>query len=114
MHECIKYRLNPNGTVPSFLCLHPEGVGGAFGVASPGTTQHDDTVFVGLADPGATGNFEVVPTQQDLQDYLAVVGAGWTEPVDPNDLAGPTKPFDPVAAAQWVWDRKVALDAAEG
>jgi hypothetical protein len=113
MHECIKYRLNPNGTVPSFLCLHPEGVGGAFGVASPGTTVHDDTVFVGLANPGATGNFEVVPTQADLQAYLASVGANWTEPVDPNDPTGPTKPFDPVAAAQWVWDRKVALDAQE-
>jgi hypothetical protein len=25
---------------------------------------------------------------------------------------GATIPFDPVAAAQWVWDRKVALDAA--
>lgn len=112
MHECIKYRLNPNGTVPSFLCLHPEGVGGAFGVASPGTTQHDDTVFVGLADPGATGNFEVVPTQSDLQAYLAAVGADWTEPVDPND-PNSVKPFDPVAAAQWVWDRKVALDAQE-
>ena len=115
MHDCIKYRLNPNGTVPSFLCLHPEGVGGAFGVASPGTTAHDDTVFVGLADPGATGNFEVVPTQQALQDYLAVesvIGA-WTEPVDPNDPTGPTKPFDPAAAAKWVWDRKVALDAQE-
>ena len=113
MHECIKYRLNPNGTVPSFLCLHPEGVGGAFGVASPGTTVHDDTVFVGLADPGATGNFEVVPTQQALQDYLAAVGADWTvqdDPTDPNSV----KPFDPVAAAQWVWDRKTALDAAEG
>ncbi len=113
MHDCIKYRLNPNGTVPSFLCLHPEGVGGAFGVASPGTTQHDDTVFVGLADPDATGNFEVVPTQQALQDYLAAVGADWTvqdDPFDPNSV----KPFDPVAAAQWVWDRKTALDAAEG
>ena len=112
-HACIKYRLTPDGKVPSFLCLDPDGVGGAFGVASPGTTQHDDTVFVGLADPGATGNFEVVPTQQSLQDYLAVVGANWTEPVDPNDPAGPTKPFDPVAAAQWVWDRKTALDAQE-
>lgn len=111
MHDCIKYRLNPNGTVPSFLCLHPEGVGGVFGVASPGTTQHDDTVFVGLLEPGMTGNFEVVPTQQALQDYLAVIGAGWTELIDPNDPTGPTKPFDPVAAAQWVWDRKVALDA---
>lgn len=112
-HACIKYRLTPDGKVPSFLCLHPEGVGGAFGTPSPGTTQHDDTVFVGLANPGATGNFEVVPTQQDLEAYLAVIGANWTEPVDPNDPTGPTKPFDPVAAAQWVWDRKVALDAQE-
>ncbi len=111
MHDCIKYRLNPNGTVPSFLCLHPEGVGGAFGVASSGTTQHDDTVFVGLANPGATGNFEIVPTQQALQNYLAAIGVNWTEPVNLNNAAGPTKPFDPVAAAQWVWDRKTALDA---
>jgi hypothetical protein len=110
MHDCIKYRLNPDGSVPAFLCLDPNGVGGAFGVASPGTTRHDDTVFVGLANPGATGDFEVVPTQQALQDYLAAVGAGWMvqdDPADPNSA----KPFDPVAAAQSVWDRKTALDA---
>ena len=111
IHNCIKYRLNPDGTVPSFLCLHPEGVGGAYGVASPGTTQHDDTVFVGLQEPDTSGSFEIVPTQNDLESYLAVVGADWTEPVDPNYPDGPTKPFDPVAAAAWVWGRKVALDA---
>lgn len=111
IHNCIKYRLNPDGTVPSFLCLHPEGVGGAYGVASPGTTQHDDTVFVGLQEPDTSGSFEIVPTQSDLESYLAVVGANWTELVDPNYPDGPTRPFDPVAAAQWVWDRKVALDA---
>jgi hypothetical protein len=82
-----------------------------YGVASPGTTQHDDTVFVGLQEPGTSGTFEIVPTQGDLESYLAVVGADWTEPVDPNYPDGPTRPFDPVAAAQWVWDRKVALDA---
>jgi hypothetical protein len=110
MHDCIKYRLNPNGTVPSFLCLHPDGVGGAFGVASPGTTRHDDTVFVGLLEPGMTGDFEVVPTQQALQDYLAAVGTNWTVQDDPADPES-VKPFDPAAAAQWVWDRKTALDA---
>lgn len=111
IHNCIKYRLNPDGTVPSFLCLSPEGVGGVYGVASPGTTQHDDMVFVGLQEPGTSGTFEIVPTQNDLESYLAVVGADWTEPVDPYYPDGPTRPFDPVAAAQWVWDRKVALDA---
>ena len=112
-HEVIKYRLTPSGAVPSFLCLHPDGVGGMYAVASPGTTQHDDTVFVGLANPGATGNFEVVPTQADLESYLAQVGAEWVEPIDPMNPDAGTKPFDAAAAAQWVWDRKVALDAAE-
>lgn len=101
MHYCMKYRLNPDGTVPSFLCLHPEGVGGVYGVFSPGTTQHDDTVFVGLSEPNATGNFEIIPTQQDLESYLVSISADW-------------KDFDPAAQAQWVWDRKTALDAAEG
>ena len=112
IHNCIKYRLNPDGTVPSFLCLSPEGVGGVYGVASPGTTEHDDTVFIGLQEPGTSGSFEIVPTQNDLESYLAVVGANWTEPVDWSDPDSPTKPFDPVAAAQWVWGRKVALDAS--
>lgn len=101
MHYCMKYRLNPDGTVPSFLCLHPEGVGGVYGVFSPGTTQHDDTVFVGLSETNKTGNFEIIPTQQDLESYLVSISAGW-------------KDFDPAAQAQWVWDRKTALDAAEG
>lgn len=100
MHYCMKYRLNPDGTVPNFLCLHPEGVGGMYGVASPGETQHDDTIFVGLSESGMTGDFEIIPTQQELQNYLSVIGANW-------------KDFDPAAQAQWVWDRKTALDAAE-
>ena len=25
-HQVIKYRLTAEGTIPSFLCLHPEGV----------------------------------------------------------------------------------------
>ena len=111
MHNCIKYRLNPDGTVPSFLCLHPDGVGGVYGVVSGGTTQHDDTVFVGLQEPGTSGEFEVVPTQADLEAYLAVIGVNWTQPADPSAPDGPRKPFDPAEAAQWVWDKKLALDA---
>ena len=112
MHQCIKYRLNPNGTVPSFLCLDPNGVGGMYGVFSPGTTAHNDTVFIGLANPGATGDFEIVPNQADLEAYLTVVGTDWVVQDDPTDPES-AKPFDPAVAAQWVWDRKVALDAKE-
>ena len=101
MHYCMKYRLNPDGTVPNFLCLRPEGVGGMYGVASPGETQHDDTIFVGLSESGATGNFEIIPTKDDLKIYLESISADWAY-------------FDPIAEAQWVWDRKIALDLKEG
>lgn len=112
-HHCIKYRLTAEGTVPSFLCLHENGVGGVFVVADPATPSPRDMVMIGLSDTDDTGDAEVIPTQADLQAYLAAVGANWTQP-DPAQPGNPeaTIPFDPVAAAQWVWDRKVALDAA--
>lgn len=111
-HYCIKYRLNADGTVPSFLCLHPEGVGGVYAVASPGTTQHDDTVFIGLSEDENYTPAELVPTEADLVVYLSSVGADWTQP-DPADPLNPDAsiPFDPVAAARWVWERLEALNA---
>ena len=112
-HHCIKYRLTAEGTIPAFLCLHPEGVGGVFVVADPATPSPRDMVMIGLTENDDTGDAEVIPSQADLQAYLAAVGANWTQPdpAQPGNLEA-TIPFDPVAAAQWVWDRKVALDAA--
>lgn len=112
-HHCIKYRLNADGTVPSFLCLHPEGVGGVFVVGDPSTPSPRDMVMIGLSEDDNTGDAEVVPTQADLQAYLASVGANWTvqDPTKPTDINARI-PFDPVAAAAWVWGRKVALDNA--
>lgn len=109
-HHCIKYRLNANGTVPEFLCLHPEGVGGVFVVADPTTPSPRDMVMIGLSEDDDTGDAEVIPTQVELETYLADVGANWTQP-DPAQPGNPNAsiPFDPVAAAQWVWDRKNAL-----
>jgi len=109
-HHCIKYRLAADGTVPTFLCLHPEGVGGMYVVADPSTPSPRDMVMIGLSEDDNTGDAEVVATQADLQAYLTSVGSGWTTPGETPD-ADPI-PFDPVASAQWVWDRKTALDAA--
>lgn len=111
-HHCIKYRLTAEGTVPSFLCLHENGVGGVYVVADPSTPSPRDMVMIGLSENDDTGDAEVIATQADLQAYLTSVGADWTQP-DPANPADPTAtiPFDPVTAAQWVWDRKTALDA---
>lgn len=112
-HHCIKYRLAADGTVPSFLCLHPEGVGGVFVVADPATPSPRDMVMIGLSEGDDVGDAEIVPTKADLLAYLTTVGAGWTQP-DPANPGDPTAtiPFDPSAAADWAWGRLDALNAA--
>ena len=112
-HHCIKYRLAADGTVPSFLCLHPEGVGGVFVVADPATPSPRDMVMVGISEGDDVGDAEIVPTKADLLAYLTAVGAGWTQP-DPAQPSNPeaTIPFNPSAAADWAWGRLDALNAA--
>ena len=112
-HQCIKYRLNADGTVPSCLCLHPDGVGGVFVVGDPSTPSPRDMVMIGISEDNDTGDAEVIATQADLQTYLATVGADWKQPdpANPNDPEA-TIPFDPAAAASWVWGRLNALNAA--
>jgi hypothetical protein len=109
-YQCTKYRLTAEGTIPEFLYLGEDGVGGVFVVADPDTPSPRDNVMVGITNDGATGDFEVIPTKADLQDYLSAVGADWTNP-DPNDPDA-TVPFDPTAAADWVWGRLDALNGA--
>jgi hypothetical protein len=112
-HHCIKYRLAADGTVPSFLCLHPEGVGGVFVVADPATPSPRDMVMVGISEGDDVGDAEIVPTKTDLLAYLTAVGAGWTQP-DPTQPSNPeaTIPFNPSAATDWAWGRLDALNAA--
>ena len=109
----MKYRLTAEGTVPDFLYLGNDGVGGAYVVPDPATPSPRDMVMIGIANDGASGDFEVVPDKASLQSYLATVGADWTQP-DPNQPNDPTAtiPFDPAAATTWVWDRHDALNGA--
>jgi hypothetical protein len=108
-HKCIKYRLTAEGTIPSFLCLHPEGVGGMFVVGDPATPSPRDMVMIGISENDDIGDAEHITTKADLQTYLTAVGADWTTPGETPD-ADPV-PFDPAAAATWVWDRLDALNA---
>jgi hypothetical protein len=110
-HQMMKYRLTAEGTIPDFLYLGQDGVGGVYGVNDDQPWPRD-LVQIGISKDGATGDFEVVPTQADLQAYLAEVGANWTQPdpTQPGNMNA-TVPFDPVAAAAWAWQRLDALNA---
>ena len=108
-HQVIKYRLTAEGTIPSFLCLHPEGVGGVFVVADPATPSPRDLVMVGISEANDTGDAEIIATQADLEAYLTSISSGWTAPGETPDAA--PVPFDPVASSAWVWGRLNALNA---
>lgn len=111
-HKCIKYRLTAEGTIPSFLCLHENGVGGMYVVGDPATPSPRDMVMIGISETDDIGDAEHIATKADLQAYLTAVGADWTQPdpAQPGNLEA-TIPFDPAAAATWVWDRLDALNA---
>lgn len=111
-HRMMKYRLAADGTIPTFLCLHPEGVGGVFVVADPSTPSPRDMVMVGISENDDIGDAEPIATKSDLLTYLTTVGANWTQPdlEQPNNLEA-TVPFDLSDATDWAWGRLDALNA---
>ena len=111
--QMMKYRLTAEGTIPDFLYLGEDGVGGVYGVPDPSTPWPRDLVQVGITNDGATGDFEVIPTKADLLAYLTSVSGSWAQidPAQPNNMEA-TIPFDPSAATDWAWGRVDALNAA--
>ena len=111
--QMMKYRLTAEGTIPDFLYLGEDGVGGVYGVFDSNTAWPRDLVQVGITNDGATGDFEVIPTKADLLAYLTSVSGSWTQrdPAAQPDNFEATVPFDPSAATDWAWGRLDALNA---
>ena len=106
--QMMKYRLTAEGTIPDFLYLGQDGVGGMYGASDPNTAWPRNIILVGITNDGATGDFEVIPTKADLLAYLTTI----TQFELPQpDIADPSIPFDPVAATDWAWGRLDALNA---
>jgi len=107
----MKYRLTAEGTIPDFLYLGQDGVGGVYGVDDLNTPWPRNLVQIGITNDNATGDFEVIQTKADLLAYLTAVSTDWTtpDPSAPGDIAH-SLPFDPAAATDWVWGRFDALN----
>jgi hypothetical protein len=108
MKKVIKYRLNANGTIPTFLYLGSDGVGGMYSFDTKDHAPPQELLLIGISiDNPVVGEFEVIPTKADLESYLISISAGWTYCTKPG--TNPI-PFDPVTAATYVWDRLNALN----
>ena len=113
-HKVVKYRLEADGTIPTWLTFGvPQSTGGMYAVADPNTASPQDWMMIGISAGGADTSdaITVFASQADFQTYLAAEATAnsWTDP-DPNDPDA-TVAFDAAAHAQRVWDDLDALNA---
>jgi len=96
-HPIITYRLRSNGTLPTFLCDHPNSFAGMYGVNTnkegyiPTWLSPQETKYLGLAcgpvDPdGCPKCVDVIETKVELETYITGISTTWT--VDTSGTTG--------------------------
>jgi len=103
-HQMIQYRLNPDGTVPDFLCR--DGIGGVFLKYDPTTPAPQDHIMFGLSEYEVTtetsGIVGIFTTKAQLSAYLNEVLEGATR-LNPEDPTGEPIPLDISEQVDWAW-----------
>jgi len=115
-HKLVKYRLDADGTIPTWLKFGvPQSTGGMYPVADPYTASPQDWIMIGISADGAdiSGGIEEITHQSFLQKYLAAQASAnsWTDPAPTDEDPDATTAFDAAAHAQRVWDDLDALNA---
>ena len=118
-HKVVKYRLEADGTIPSFLKFGvSQQTGGMYPVKDPDTASPRDYIMIGISDDGAdiSDAIEEITSQADLQTYIAEMTElhNWVD-LDPDDPNNPDAavPRDAAAHAQRVWDDLTALNSQD-
>ena len=117
-HKVVKYRLESDGTIPTWLKFGvSQSTGGMYPVADSGTASPQDWIMIGISDDGAdiSGAIEEVTSQSDLQTYLAAQASAnnWTDPAPTDEDPDATTAFDAAAHAKRVWDDLTALNSQD-
>jgi len=115
-HKVVKYRLESDGTIPTWLKFGvTQRTGGMYPVADPDTASPQDWIMLGISDDGAdiSGAIEEITSQANLQAYLTekATAGGWKDPAPTDEDPDATTAFDPAAHAQRVWDDLTALNS---
>tara|TARA_R100001594_G_scaffold48466_1_gene81321 strand:+ start:8130 stop:8474 length:345 start_codon:yes stop_codon:yes gene_type:complete len=104
-YKVVRYRLEANGTIPTWLKFGvPQGTGGMYAVVDPSTASPRDNIMIGIADDGAdiSDAVEHITSQSNLQTYLSTQASAnnWTDrDANDNDVS-----FDAAAHAARVWN----------
>ena len=104
-YKVVKYRLEADGTIPTWLKFGvPQSTGGMYIVPDADTASPQDWIMIGISDDGAdiSGAIAEISSKSDLQTYLtnSANANGWKdEDSDGNDVT-----FDAAAHATRVWN----------
>ena len=113
-NQMIKYKLNADGTVPSFLNISNESVGGQWPNAIAGQSGPQDMWLVGISDGSTlpTDQAEVINSKEDLVTYLNSYTLTWKKP-NPSQLENLDAqiPFNQQEAADFAWNKLEALNS---
>jgi len=115
-YKVVKYRLEADGTIPTWLKFGvPQSTGGMYPVADSDTASPRDWIMIGIADDGADISDAIaeISSKSDLQTYLSdqATANSWTDQDldDPDDPTA-TVAFDAAAHATKVWDDLTTLN----
>lgn len=115
-YKAVKYKLNSDGTIPSFLYGGNDGSNGNWPNKIDGQTGPQDSWLLGIADDGASlpaGQAEEIASKSDLVTYLNTYTSEWIQPDPANPDPGSKNeiPFDQDVAATDFWNKLDALNA---
>jgi len=108
-YKVVKYRLEANGTIPTWLYFgdvanQPATTSGIHAVYDPDTASPQDYIMIGITDNGAdiSGAIAEISSKSDLQTYLtnSANANGWKD----QDSDGNDVTFDAAAHATKVWN----------
>ena len=92
-NKIVKYKLEANGTIPTWI---DDG----------GYYPDSQEVMIGATTDGATeSGLGEIASEADVKTYLDSYTSTWTE-VDPSDPSA-TVPFDQAGAATHIWSKKI-------
>tara|TARA_R110000822_G_scaffold285770_1_gene407100 strand:+ start:2064 stop:2411 length:348 start_codon:yes stop_codon:yes gene_type:complete len=113
-YKAVKYKLNSDGTIPSFLYGGNDGSNGNWPNQIAGVPGPQDMWLVGIADNGATiptDQAEEIASKTDLVTYLNTYTSTWTQPDPANPGLDNEIPFDQDVAATGFWNKLDSLNA---
>lgn len=109
----IKYLLNADGTIPSFLYTGNNGLAGALPNNNPNGVSPQDMWLIGISNDSdlPSNQAEIIASKEDLKDYLDTFTSNWTKP-DPSQMnnADAVIPFDQQEYADMAWSKLEALN----